>query len=397
MNILFLTPYLPHAPTTGALSRVYNNIQQVRSKHRVVVLSFLSDREKPYVKETELKVDKLYTVQIENRNIGKYHNLLATLFGPPHYISYFMSDKYKKYLTDIVVNERIDLVHIDNFHMAGYAEYIQIPKVIDLIDAETVKIARAAKLAKNIKYKFVAVLQILKIRQYQRNLLPKFDKIMTISEKDASVIRRETGLANIETLEMGVDTEYYYPTGTESDSNVVLFTGLMSYLPNDDAMHFFIDNIFEQISREVPQVKLQIVGRNPSAELIYKVKHNKAIDVTGEVDDIRPFFINSNIYICPLRTGSGVRIKLLEAMAMGKAIVTTSIGAEGIRGRDGVEYLVADRPADFAAKVCLLLENEKMRKDLGAAARKCVEEHYSWNARGDQLLALYDSVINRKG
>jgi glycosyltransferase involved in cell wall biosynthesis len=177
----------------------------------------------------------------------------------------------------------------------------------------------------------------------------------------------------------GVDVDYFDAgDGTLEQTAEIVFTGSMDWHPNEDAMRYFIDAILPLLRREVPEVSLTIVGRNPSPQL-RDAAATAGVAVTGTVDDVRPYIRRAAVYVVPLRIGGGTRLKIFEALAMGKAVVSTSIGAEGLPLQEGVHILRADDPAAFAAKVLELLRDGTRRRELGTAGRRLMEQEYSWS------------------
>jgi len=159
-----------------------------------------------------------------------------------------------------------------------------------------------------------------------------------------------------------------------------VFTGSMDWMPNEDGILYFVDAILPLIRKQRPKVKLWIVGRRPGKKILALAESDPGIEVTGRVDDIRPSIAKGSVYIVPLRVGGGTRLKIFEAMAMGKAVVSTTIGAEGLPVTNGSDIILADEPAHFADEVYRLLGSPAERKRIGDAARRIVEEKYSWAA-----------------
>jgi polysaccharide biosynthesis protein PslH len=171
----------------------------------------------------------------------------------------------------------------------------------------------------------------------------------------------------------------------------------MDWLPNEDAMLYFADAMLPLIKEQCPDISIDVVGRNPSRKLQALAEGVKSIRLTGRVEDVRPFVARSSICIVPLRIGGGTRLKIFEAMAMGKAVVSTTVGAEGLPVRSGENIVLADSPNDFANSVISLFRNSKERLRLGAAARVLVEENYSWKKIAQDFANTLQSVIARTG
>jgi glycosyltransferase involved in cell wall biosynthesis len=192
-------------------------------------------------------------------------------------------------------------------------------------------------------------------------------------------------------ISTGVDADYFHPDNGNEQPNSLVFTGSMDWMPNEDGVRYFLHSILPLIRREIPEVTFTIVGRKPSEKLRAAAASESGVHVTGTVDDIRPYVREGAVYVVPLRIGSGTRLKIFEAMAMGKPIVSTTLGAEGLPISDGGDISIADQPAEFARKVCLLLRDPKERRRLGSAARQLVEQHYSWSA----VAAEFNDVLCR--
>ena len=171
----------------------------------------------------------------------------------------------------------------------------------------------------------------------------------------------------------------------------------MDWLPNEDAMFYFVDEILPLIRREAPEVTLSIIGRSPSRKLKALATRHPEIKLTGQVEDVRPFLAQGAVNIVPIRVGGGTRLKIFEAMSMGKAIVSTTVGAEGLPVNHGEHLLVADNAANFAESTVRLLRNPVERAKLGNAARSLVESKYSWAAVAEDFVTVLKDVIKRDG
>jgi glycosyltransferase involved in cell wall biosynthesis len=192
-----------------------------------------------------------------------------------------------------------------------------------------------------------------------------------------------------------VDTDYFRPDATVADDAALVFTGAMDWLPNEDAVLFFVETILPRIQARVPNATLTVVGRNPSPKLLARLQGRRDVRVTGRVDDIRPFLRRSSVYVIPLRVGGGTRIKAFEAMAMGKPVVSTPIGVEGLRVEDGRHVVLADDADAFAAAVLDLLQDPERRHRLGRDARDLVEREFSWDRAAAAFAEACRETANR--
>jgi glycosyltransferase involved in cell wall biosynthesis len=209
------------------------------------------------------------------------------------------------------------------------------------------------------------------------------DGIVTVSEADREVLERNFGARNVFAIPTGVDTDFFQPASEPPEDNSLVFVGAMDWLPNEDGVLFFTDEVLPRIREMIPSVRITIVGRNPSARLLERTHLHPEIRVVGRVEDVRPYVARGAVFVIPLRIGGGTRIKAYEAMAMGKAVVSTRIGIEGLPVRDGENVVLADRPEDFAAAVSRLLQDRAERDRIGRNARAYVEGNVSWSRAAD--------------
>lgn len=216
-----------------------------------------------------------------------------------------------------------------------------------------------------------------KMRRYEALACQRAALVLAVSEADRDLLQSVAPAARVETVPTGVDAAYFASNGAPEVQEEVLFTGSMDWYPNEDAMAYFIERILPSIRREVPGVRMTIVGRKPR-EGLREVAEAAGVTVTGTVEDIRPFMARAAVYVVPLRIGGGTRLKVFEALAMGKAVVSTAIGVEGLPLVEGGEFALADNPDEFARSVVALLRDPARRRALGARGRRLVEERYSW-------------------
>jgi glycosyltransferase involved in cell wall biosynthesis len=218
------------------------------------------------------------------------------------------------------------------------------------------------------------------------------DAILATSEVDRGALASEVGGIPIHVVPNGVDTQYFAP-GRHGDPALLLFTGAMTYGPNADAMRYFCAEIFPRVQALVPEASLAIVGREPPPWL--RRLAGDGIQVTGTVTDVRPWMERAAVFVVPLRMGSGTRLKILEAMASGCAIVSTTIGCEGLDVTHGEDILIADTPVAFAAEVARCLRDPTLRATLGGRARQLVERRYEWGTIGRELGDFYRALADR--
>jgi glycosyltransferase involved in cell wall biosynthesis len=227
---------------------------------------------------------------------------------------------------------------------------------------------------------------------YERAACRRFDHVIAVSREDRETMQRLYGLEAVSDVSTGVDTEFFRPRGQERrEPHNLVFTGSMDWLPNEDAIQFFTKEIMPRVRQLVPDATLTIVGRNPYASLLELARRDPSVIVTGRVEDVRPYMERAAAYIVPLRIGGGTRLKIYEAMAMEKPIVSTTIGAEGLPVRDGAHLNIADTPEAFAAALVRLLTNESLAHELGRNAAQLVREEFGWG----KVAASFAEICHR--
>jgi len=230
-------------------------------------------------------------------------------------------------------------------------------------------------------------LQYRRMLRYERRALGRFDGVLAVSDADRRTFAQlYPGAVRgaVDVVPTGVDTEYFAPSSSDPASRRLVFTGSMDWLPNEDAMRFFHREVLPLVRVEEPETTLTIVGRAPTST-VKALANEPGIEVTGRVEDVRPYMRDAAAYIVPLRIGGGTRLKIFEAMAMGKAVVSTTVGAEGLPVVPGTHLMVADEPRTFARAIVRLMRDTARRRELEVAARAFVAEHYDWSSAGRVL------------
>lgn len=235
-----------------------------------------------------------------------------------------------------------------------------------------------------------------KMRRYERLACQRADLTLTVSDADKLLFEQMAPGLTAHAIPTGVDIGYFRPEETGNERNLhIVFSGSMDWFPNEDGMLWFIESMLPRIRAEESGISVTIVGRNPSAKL-KRIAEDNGVHVTGTVDDVRPSVIEAAVYIVPLRVGGGTRLKIFEALAMGKAIVSTTVGAEGLPLEDGKHLVLADTPEAFAHQVANLVKDPALRARLGRAGRELVQARYSWQRVAGDFEALCRKAMSRE-
>jgi glycosyltransferase involved in cell wall biosynthesis len=218
-----------------------------------------------------------------------------------------------------------------------------------------------------------------KMQRFERDACHRVDSVIAVSEADAKMMERDYGVAKVYDIATGVDIDFFKPANNVTPRpHSLVFTGSMDWLPNEDAMRYFTDEIMPLVKQQIPDVHLTIVGRNPYPSLLELAQRDPALTVTGRVDDVRPYIDDATAFVVPIRIGGGTRLKIYEAMAMEKPVISTTIGAEGLPVYDGAQLLIADDPVTFAEAVVKVLNDSEFATQLGHNAAQLVRQNFGW-------------------
>lgn len=245
--------------------------------------------------------------------------------------------------------------------------------------------------------------QSRKMTRFEGETLRRFDTVIAVSKRDADALSKRYGLARVAAIDTGVDLEFFAAAPSDAatspgpDGGTLVFTATMSWPANVEGIHFLLDEVWPTLVAARPRIKAVIIGRDPPASLSDKIKERGLnVTLTGFVDDIRPFVAQSHVYVIPLWVGSGTRIKAFEAMAMGRPVVSTSLGIEGLDVTDGEHFLRADSAEAFSRGILSLLEDAASRHRIARAARRLMEERFSWKNVAAQFEAICLGALERQ-
>jgi len=403
MNILWLSHILPYPPKGGVMQRSYNLIKEIAKENEVCLFAFNQKAWLP-TKEDIIKAKKeferfckkveVFELPSDKSKFAWYKLVIKSFFSKDAYtINWTKSKIMAKRIKEFLATNHIDLIHCDTIGLAEYVKDIKgVPKVLNHHNIESHMMLRRAKREKNPLKKLYFYIEGIKLRKYEKQVCPKFDMNLVVSELDKKRLLNIALNSKVEVIPNGVDTSYFKPHGNKCLKHNLIFAASLDYYPNEGAVIFFMQKIWPVLKKKNSNITFTITGRNPSKCIRKIASADSNINVTGYVEDVRPLIDKAEVYICPIRDGGGTKLKLLDAMAMGKAIVTTSIGAEGLEVIHEKHVLIADDPKIFASQILLLFNNPALRKYLAQNARQLVEERYSWKIIGKKLNNIYSSL-----
>lgn len=399
LRTLQLAARLPYPLHDGGATGIYKIAESVaRGGHQVTFVSFPHD-DAQVTKDAISVMSKFTSIHLTSRPLPPTNLvLLKTLFKGAYPIERRMMPEMFALIERLMTENTYDIVHLDHAHMGKYGLWMKerwnIPIVLREHNYETLIYERFAANAKNPLKKLVASIHAGRLRKEEANFIRSFDATIPITTQDEELMRRDAPNATYFTIPAGVDTDYYQPTEQAKEvPNSILWIGGTNWLPNRDAIEYFVKEIFPQVVKSEPDATFDIVGEGTDKLQPLAQEWVTKIRLHGRVPDIRPFMERSAVLICPLRVGGGMRLKLLDFFASGKAVVSTSVGAEGNMARNGEEILLRDDATSFAGGVVELLANSELRAKLGANARRLAREEYSWQSVGKQFCEVYKKVI----
>lgn len=394
MKILLISPKLPYPLDDGGKIVTYNTLKHLALRGNNITLFCFIDELKR-VPELE-KYCRL--VLIKKDTSTSLFGLLLNLFSKvPYTISKYHNDLIEKKIQEVLEEYDFDLVHLECLHTAYYGAIMKrkynLPIVLREENVETKIMERYYRNQRNPLVKAYAFLQYRKLYKYESMICKEFDKCFMITDKDVELVKKMNPMIKTAVIPSGVDASYFLPLKIKEEPCSIISVGSMDWLPNVEGILWFYKEVFPLIKEIIPEAKLYIVGKNPPGYI--KKLRSEYIIVSGFVEDVRGIMAKCQVFIVPLKTGSGMRIKILNALAMGRPIVSTSIGCEGIEVQNGKNICIANTREEFAQGVIELMKNESIRKRLGEEGIKLVKEKYKWEQIAEKITDEYNKIIEK--
>jgi sugar transferase (PEP-CTERM/EpsH1 system associated) len=383
MKILVLDEEFPYPLNTGKRIRSYHLLRGLARRHEVHYLAYGQEASPGFEALAEARMNPIAVPRRVPPKSGLmfYIRLLTNRFSrDPYIVTSHYSREFHTALDDALHRIHPDVVLCEWTPYAMYVQSIQRP--VTMIAAHNIESdiwRRYLEYEKSPIKKWYIRRQWKKVARFEKAAFDWVDGITAVSEADAQAILVLAGNAAVRVVENGVDPDYFAGGDPPLHSTELVFTGSMDWRPNQDAADYFVRDIFPALRERYPSLSINFVGRNPSTGII-ALGRVSGVTVTGTVDDVRPYIRRAAVYIVPLRIGGGSRLKILEALAMRKAVVSTSVGAEGLAVEDNVHVRLADNPVQFAERIGELLDDPPTRARLGHAGRELVEKRYSWDS-----------------
>lgn len=403
-RVLFLTHLLPYPLDGGGQIKSFHTLKALASRYDVTLLALIrrSEEAEKVGPLPELCGGGIKLIVLTRGSLTNVSNALRSLLQGNSFLMTRDADKaMQQALNNELSARQYDAVHVDHLQMAAFIPDAPLSCVKIVLDQHNIEHRIPKRLAEapglNPLARWYAAQEWPKVRTFEAKACRRADLVLTVSDEDANgLVELAPEIAGkTKAVPIGVDTDYFAVAKRTPEANDLLSIGTMYWPPNVDAMTYFVAEILPLIRAKRPATRLVICGARPTPAITALGQADSQIVVTGTVPDVRPSADTCGVFIVPLRSGSGMRVKILNALSMGLPVVSTSVGAEGIDVTHGKDILLADTPQAFAEAVLQILSDPELAKRLSQNGRALMENKYSWQAVTNQLLHVYDDLLTR--
>jgi sugar transferase (PEP-CTERM/EpsH1 system associated) len=408
VRVLWVGHNLAYPPKGGPLQRNYNLLREAAKSCEVHVLAF----DQPAIRPAGISPQDCVRALAEFCTRVDWLPLSTELFkgqrywlairrlasSDPFVIHWLRSSEMMRRLREILHNGFFDVVHFDTLGLAQYSVLVRNSgTVLNHHDVDSSMMTLRAANDLNMLRRRYWQREARKLREAEQRWCPQFDVNLVVSREDEKLLADSRPGMQTTVVPNGVDTDYFRPR-RDPEGKQLLFCGSLDWHPNVEAMKFFFDAIWPRLIRQLGHIEIYVVGRRPPKWLERLSANDNRIQVTGFVDDVRPYFRKATMFVCPIRHGGGTRLKILDALAMGVPVIATSFACSGLSLKNGKHVVLAETPDDFVRQIERVLSNATLRVSLAAAGRAIVERTYSWNVIGRSLIAAYETASrSRRG
>lgn len=393
---------MPYPPRGGSRQRSFNLIRNISQKYETHLIALnmqgeSEDRAAEYTAELKKHCAEVEIWQppYSWRGARWWAQLAVSPLLQQHYAANALWSPLLDGRWRTVLHEHPGaLLHFDSIDLARYVPAaVDFKKVLNHHNCESAMAARRATKESNPLARAYLWHQSRKLCCLEERLCHQFEVNLVVSQLDAQTLLRRDPQAHIHVVENSTDTEYFHPSDALPEPNTLVFAGGLSWYPNVSGIRFFTREIWPLLKQQYPDIRLYLAGSRPAPSIVGLAESDPTVVLVSDPEDIRPWVARAAVFICPIIDGGGTRLKLLDAMAMGKAIVSTSIGGEGLKVKHEENILIADTPRAIASEIGRALESSSLRKHLGEAGRALVEKEYSCEVVGRKLEGAYRCAI----
>lgn len=406
MRVLWLSHLLPYPPKGGVQQRSFNLLREVSKRHEVLFTGTYQAAHQPTRRELEegrvalgqfCSVGELWPLPVDTRRLGKARQAFTSLLaGGTYNVDWLRCPPVIAALEKAVATFAPDVMHFDTVGLAQYRQLrgvAKVPAVLNHHNVESHMLLRRAENAANPALGAYFRIEGRRLESYERRVGADFHMHFACSSNDRERLAGLLPGSRIEVVPNGVDLDYFTPAKEpQRVSRRLVFAGRLSWYPNDSAMRMFLKEVWPLLVARLPDVSISVIGKGASAALVAAASSDSRITLPGFVPDVRPYIDEAEIYVCPIFDGGGTKLKILDALAMGAAIVAHPIACEGIDVTNGEDVLFASTPQEFRDQIVRLLDDAALAARLRRNARKLAEQHYSFVNIGANLASLLEET-----
>ncbi|MCP4567743.1 MAG: glycosyltransferase [FCB group bacterium] len=398
-SVLFLTGTVPYPLTTGAKIRTFNLLKALINEFNIELLTAINEPDdKDHLRAIEQAGIKCHVVDSMNRNgaFSQQLDAIKSYFGSaPYLVRHYTYRIYRDQLNHLLTENNYDVIHCDSISLTGNLKGID-PQRLMLTQHNIEQIIWAGYVAhaENVLSRSFYRDQYRKVKRLEENLDRHYGHVVTVSEEDKTRLAASYPKDKIVVVDNGVDPAAYANNTSFTDRSGVVFTGSLDWHPNIDGLTDFLQNAYQLIISLFPECQTSIVGRRPGEKLLRAVAENRGIEIMADVPEIQPFLHRARVMIVPLRIGGGSRLKILEALAAGLPVVSTSKGAEGLNLIDGENIIIRDDPEDFAKAVVSLHKDEALHRKISVNGLELIKARFAWDVVARSLAGLWRKVAD---
>ena len=397
MKILAVTTKSPWPLTEGRALRTYNLLKQAASEHEITLCSFVqSEEEQAGIEKLREFCAEVHAVPLYLRapRLSLVVDAALEVFGTaPLHARKYAKPRMRRLLRSLLQSQRYDVLHLDMLHLAELGRIENAPPIVLVehnVESQILQ-RRYENEASWLRRRYIRYQQ-RKLKRYEVLQCNRAAQVVSVSDEDQKLLRNLGVTTTITTVPNAVDTEFFVPSSEQCEPSSLVYVGSLAWFPNEDAVDYFVTEILPLLEARNANVKLRVIGHIPDGAKVSRWRSSQAVELLGFVDDIRPHVARAAVYVVPLRIGGGTRLKILDAMAMGKAVVSTAVGCEGLGLSHDEQALVASSPEDFADAVCALLADRERATRLGQSGRDYVCRNFRWEEIAKGMEAVYRSA-----
>jgi polysaccharide biosynthesis protein PslH len=402
-RLLWFSHFIPYPPKGGAHQRSFNLLRHASRSYEVALVAFNLLGQSPERLAGWRNELKKYCADVEFwempirwKSARWWARLVTSPFDRAPYgcRSFWSPELDLRWRATLRRNEGA-LVHFDSIDLALFAGAAPgFRKVLNHHNCESAMAERRAAKEHNLLKKVYLQSQARKLARLESAICPAFNVNLAVSRTDLEALQSRSPEAHFHTVENGTDTEYFAPLASEEVPNSVIFAASLNWYPNISAVRFFVEQVWPLVKERHPGAQFYVAGMAPAEALLRWLEQDSSIVVISDPEDIRPWIARAAVFVCPMLDGGGTKLKILDAMAMRKPVVSTSVGCEGLEVKNGESILIGDAARDLAKMISLALESRLLSERMGAAAQALIEKRYSWEIIGRSLKEAYRCGLN---